>query len=141
MDGENRCAMLIKQIHTELEKNANNELRKNDITLSQVSVLLELDGAEQNQMELKQLERNLHVAQSTAAGLVLRLEHKHLVESFGCEEDRRVKLVRITPRGKRCCENAKVNMQKAERDLTAALTDTEYEILMTLLQKVRDSFA
>ena len=132
--------MLIKQIHTELEKNANNYLREDGITLSQVSVLMELDRAEQNQMELKQIERSLHVAQSTAAGIVHRLEQKRLVEGFGSAEDRRIKMIRITQKGRACCENARVNMQRAEANLTAALTDTEQEILMTLLQKVRDSF-
>lgn len=140
MSEENRTVMLIKQIHTELEKNANNYLREDGITLSQVSVLMELDRAEQNQMELKQIERSLHVAQSTAAGIVHRLEQKRLVEGFGSDEDRRIKMIRITQKGRTCCENARVNMQRAETNLTAALTDTEQEILMTLLQKVRDSF-
>ena len=133
-------AMLIKQIHSELEKNANNLLRQDDITLSQISVLMELDKAEQNQMELKQLEHSLHVAQSTAAGIVHRLEQKRFVEALGNPEDRRVKLVRMTPRGKAVCEKAKINMERSENELTAALTDTEKEILVTLLQKVRDSF-
>ena len=140
MNEEKRCAMLIRQIHMELEKNANNVLRQDNITLSQINVLMALDDAEQNQMELKKLEKSLHVAQSTAAGIVHRLEQKRFIEAFGTAEDRRIKVVRITPKGKACCERAKVNMARSEDELTAALTDTEREILMSLLQKVRDSF-
>ena len=40
------CAVLIRQIHTELEKNANNSLRQDDLTMSQISVLSELAQAE-----------------------------------------------------------------------------------------------
>ena len=62
-----QCAVLIKQIHTELEKNANNALRQDDLTMSQISVLIELDKAIDKQLELKRLEQLLHVAQYTAS--------------------------------------------------------------------------
>lgn len=138
---EGACAVLIKQIHSELEKNANNSLRQDDLTLSQVTVLMELDRAEGNQMELKQLERALHVAQSTAAGIVRRLEQKGFVEGFGSPEDKRIKMIRITPLGRDCCRKSEANMRKTEDSLTATLTDTERAILVSLLQKVRSSFS
>ena len=37
-----------------------------------------------------------------AAGVVARLEQKKLVEGFGNAEDRRIKMVRITPLGEQC---------------------------------------
>ncbi|MDO5424644.1 MAG: MarR family transcriptional regulator [Eubacteriales bacterium] len=141
MMGEGACAVLIKQIHSELEKNANNALRQDDLTMSQVTVLMELDRAEGNQMELKQLERTLHVAQSTAAGIVRRLEQKGFVEGFGSPEDKRIKMIRITPTGQACCRKSEANMRKTEENLTAALTETEWSILVSLLQKVRSSFS
>lgn len=135
------CAVLIRQIHTELEKNANNSLRQDDLTMSQINVLIELAQAEGNQMELKRLEQLLHVAQSTAAGIVRRLEQKGFVEGYGNLEDKRIKMIRITPEGLACCEKSKANAQDAEKQLTSALTDTERTILVSLLQKVRDSFS
>ena len=135
------CAVLIRQIHMELEKNANNSLRQDDLTMSQISVLIELAQAEGNQMELKRLEQLLHVAQSTAAGIVRRLEQKGFVESYGSPEDKRIKMIRITPEGLACCEKARAGAQDAETQLTSALTDTERTILVSLLQKVRDSFS
>lgn len=135
------CAVLIRQIHTELEKNANNSLRQDDLTMSQINVLIELAQAEGNQMELKRLERKLHVAQSTAAGIVRRLEQKDFVEGFGSPEDKRIKMIRITPEGLNCYEKARANAQDVEAQLTSALTDTERTILVSLLQKVRDSFS
>ena len=135
------CAVLIRQIHTELEKNANNSLRQDDLTMSQISVLIELAQAEGNQMELKRLEQLLHVAQSTAAGIVRRLEQKGFVEGYGSPEDKRIKMIRITPEGLASCEKARAGAQDAETQLTSALTDTERTILVSLLQKVRDSFS
>lgn len=141
MAQKDRCAALIRQIHTELEKNANNTLRQDDLTMSQIVVLMELDKTADKQLELKCLEQRLHVTQSTAAGIVRRLEQKGFIEGFTSPEDKRVKMVRITQEGLACCRKAETNAQKVETDLTAALTDTECAILTTLLQKVRDSFS
>ena len=68
MDIQDSCGTLLKQIHDALEKQANNSLRADGLTMAQVGVLLMLDRAEHRQMPLKELEKALHVAQSTAAG-------------------------------------------------------------------------
>lgn len=140
MSAVKTCASLIKQIHSELEKNANNALRQDDLTLSQISVLMSLSKAEENQLEQKQLEQSLHIAQSTATGIVKRLEQKGFVESFTSSTDKRIKVIRITSLGLAYCKKATINMEKTESELTSALTETEHDILLSLLQKVRDSF-
>lgn len=133
------CGKLIKQISDELQKNANNAMRSQDMTMSQFGALLELSQAPEQQRSLKELEQSLHVAQSTAAGIVSRLEQKGLVESFGDAADRRIKLVRITSAGCQCVADAEKDMVQAEQKLLSALTETEREIFFVLLQKVRNS--
>ena len=140
MPNTNTCAELIKQIHSELEKNANNALRQDDLTIAQISVLMSLSRAEGNQMEQKQLEQSMHIAQSTAAGIVKRLEQKGFIESFTSAYDKRIKMIRITLRGIECCQKAETNMRKTESVLTSVLTETERAILISLLQKIRNSF-
>ena len=136
----NTCGGLIKQIHDELEKNANNALRRDDLTLSQISVLLTLAEAEGGQLEQKQLEQVLHIAQSTVTGIVQRLARKGFLESFPDARDKRIKRIRITPLGRKCCQNAQANMKRTEAALTSPLTEAEHETLIRLLQKIRDSF-
>lgn len=139
MDIQDSCGTLLKQIHDALEKQANNSLRADGLTMAQVGVLLMLDRAEHRQMPLKGLEKALHVAQSTAAGIVSRLEQKGLVESFGDAEDRRVKVVRLSEAGAGCCRTADARMAEAERQLLSSLTEAERDIFILLLRKVRDS--
>lgn len=139
MDIQDSCGTLLKQIHDALEKQANNSLRADGLTMAQVGVLLMLDRAEHRQMPLKELEKALHVAQSTAAGIVSRLEQKGLVESFGDAEDRRVKVVRLSEAGAGCCRTADARMAAAERQLLSSLTEAERDIFILLLRKVRDS--
>ena len=114
-------------------------MRIQNITMAQCVALVVLHGAPEQQMSLKELERQLHVAQSTAAGVVARLEQKELVESFGSPEDRRIKIVRLTPAGVERCRMAEQNMQEAEENLLSGLTETERSIFLSLLKKVRDT--
>lgn len=139
MKNQNTCGAIVKQINDELERRANNALRPHGLTMAQMHVLLTLDDAVGGQMSLKDMEQSLHVAQSTAAGIVSRLEQKGLIEAFGDPEDKRIKKVRITERGKERCQEAEQHMEETEAYILSRLTETEQVILLTLLQKVRDS--
>lgn len=139
MDTSRDCGLLMKQINDELRKNANNALRHLDMTIAQLDALVELDRTPGGQRSLKELEQILHVAQSTAAGLIARLEQKGFAEGFGDAEDRRIKRVRITPAGVECVRAALHFRAEAEEKLLSGLTETERDIFYTLLKKVRDS--
>ncbi len=130
------CVALIKQIHDGLEKQANNSLRSQDLTMSQVGVLIELRFSLEKQMTLKELERRLHVAQPTAAGIVARLEQKGFVEGFGDASDRRIKMLRITPAGEACCQLADQHMAAFEEALLTDLTEAERATFVALLERV-----
>lgn len=139
MEKPRECGPLIKQINDELRKNANNALRGQDMTLSQLEVLDWLVQAPEGQYSLKELEQILHVAQSTAAGIVSRLERKGFVEGFGDAGDRRIKMVRLTPAGAACVRAAVHDRNDAEKRLLSGLTEAERDIFYMLLKKVRDS--
>ena len=134
------CGALIKQIHDEIEKKANALLRQQDLTLSQMNVLMELEAIPGHQLTLKELEGLLHVAQSTAAGIVMRLEQKGFVESFTDENDRRVKKVVMTPSGMECCKRAASDVMRMESQLLSGLTEAEKGQFQDLLEKVFKGF-
>ena len=136
MDWHQSCGMYIKQIHDALERTSNNQMREQGITFVQMTALLVLQEAEEGQLSFKALEKALHVAQSTTAGVIRRLEQKGLVSSFGDTQDRRVKLVRITPLGVQYCRGAEASMAQAEEALLDGLTETEREIFRSVLRKV-----
>ncbi len=130
---ENTCGFLIKQINDILEKKGNQEMEMFGITMSQHSVLMFLDI-----LDFKELERKLHVAQSTTAGIVKRLEQKDLVEVVMNLQDRRAKQVRLTKKGQACIEISRKKINEVERDLLSSLNDQEKEELYELLSKVRN---
>ena len=133
------CGGLIKQISDEMRKKANNAIRSYNITLAQLGALIELERAPDGQRSLKELEKLLHVAQSTAAGIIARLEQKGFVQGFEATDDRRVKLVRITPDGQACVHNSLQKRNVAEEALLGGLTEAEQKQFYILLKKVRDS--
>lgn len=130
------CGALIKQIHDGLEKKVNALLRQQKLTRSQMTVLMELETVHDHQLSLKELESLLHVAQPTAAGIVIRLEQKGFVKCFMDESDRRVKKVIITNSGMACCQNAASDVKDMEAQLLCELTESEKILFRDLLEKV-----
>lgn len=131
--------MLIKQIHDRLEKNANNSLRPQGLTLMQVSVLIKLNEADNQQLSMKELERHFGVAQSTVAGIISRLEQKGFVEAMPDAEDRRVKLVHITGAGEKCCLDAAQDMSRTEELLLQGFSEEERSLIKHFLVKIANN--
>ncbi len=136
MQKKDLCGALIKKVHDEIENKAHAMLRQQELTLSQMNVLMELEASSDHQLTLKELESLLHVAQSTAAGIVVRLEQKGFVESFTDESDRRVKKVMLTPAGLQCCKKAGSDVKEIETKLLSGLTGSEKQLFLDLLEKV-----
>ena len=116
--------ILFKQIHDYLEKQINNSVRKYDLTMAQMAALLILSEDASGKKTLKELERNLHVAQSTAAGIINRLEQKGFVEAHGQPDDKRIKTVAITNSGVECCKEAGSDLDLIEQEMLSLLDDS-----------------
>lgn len=132
----NRYAPLIKVINESIEKKANNALQRYGITNVQMQVLMLLYNSVDGSCSLKELERTFHVAQSTAAGVVSRLEAKKLVEGFPNPKDKRTKMIRLTEKGREICPKVENNLAATDVWLTSDLTDVEKQDFLRLLQKV-----
>lgn len=139
MSEPNSWGFLLKQINDEVSRRANNAMRSYDMTVVQMNALNILMKSFEKKLSLKELEHSLHVAQSTAAGIVVRLEQKGFVESFGDPNDKRIKLVSITQAGEDCWLAAEAERKREEELMVSELTDAERDILLLLLQKVWDA--
>ncbi len=129
-------ALQIKVINDRLEREANNSLREKKLTSVQMHVLMILLGEKEHVLPLKEVERRLHVAQPTAAGVAVRLEQKGFLESRMNADDRRVKLLRLTEAGKKQCMDCISHAQEAETRIRDALTEEEYGQLQQLLDRI-----
>lgn len=134
------CGSLLKQIHDIMEKNANNVLREQDLTISQSGVLVLLDEKEGKTASFKELEKDFGVSQPTMAGILNRLVQKDLVEVLTDSEDKRIRKAHLTQKGAEKCKEGYKHMNSAEEQLLKSLTDDEKMEFNRLLLKVRKSF-
>jgi len=139
LNGNPTSGQLIKQINDAIERQANNSLRQSDLTMVQVWVLLSLNEKEGKTYSFKEVERILGVAQSTCAGIVNRLALKKLVDCFTDPDDRRMKLVRITPEGEKCCQDRRQDIKELEKRMFNGMSGEEQETLHSLLQKIYEN--
>lgn len=134
------CGALLKQIHDIMEKNANNVLREQDLTISQSGVLVLLDEKEEKTASFKELEKDFGVSQPTMAGIINRLVQKDFVEVLTDLEDKRIRKAHLTQKGADKCKEGYKHMNSAEEQLLKSLTDDEKKEFNRLLSKVRKSF-
>lgn len=134
------CGTLLKQLHDIMEKNANNVLREQNLTISQSGVLVLLDEKEGKTASFKELEKEFGVSQPTMAGILNRLVQKDLVEVLTDSEDKRIRKAHLTQKGADKCKEGYKHMNSAEEQLLKSLTDDEKMEFNRLLLKVRKSF-
>ena len=133
---ERNCGELIKHIHCAMQKNANNELRAEDLTFAQVHLLFILQHQPEGTCPLKGLEKKLGIAQSTTAGLVKRSAEKGFVELLDDPTDRRVKLAHITEKGLKVCDDTVEKIRCSEERMVRLRTPAETDTLGALLGNV-----
>lgn len=141
MENNSSCSILLKQIHDIQKKNIDNTLRNLDLTFSQINVLRALVHSTDKQMSLKELEKILHVAQSTTARIVTKMESKGLIDSFSDVSDKRIKYIRLTQYGEQYSSNAKQKLEEEETRLLSSLTETEKMVFVSLLQKITSNLS
>ena len=134
------CGTLLKQIHDIMEKNANNILREQELTISQSGVLVLLDEKEEKTASFKELEKDFGVSQPTMVGILNRLVQKDFVEVLTDSEDKRIRKAHLTQKGADKCKEGYKHMNSAEERLLKSLTNDEKKEFNRLLLKVRKSF-
>lgn len=126
--------ILLKYFNEACEKYANASLKELDLTLAQGHVL-KLLKTRGNTAHLKELERSLNVAQSTAVGIISRLEKKGFIETKSDENDKRIKIVCLTKLGEEQTAFIKSKIESVENDILENFTDEEKETLRELIKK------
>lgn len=137
MANNESCLVLIKQLEINIGRRINNEMKELDMTLTQARLLSILLDFPDKQATLKDLEKKMELSQSVTAGIIKRLEQHKYIESFGDSEDKRIKIVKITPLGEQQCKSSDKILHKVEKDVLSCLSESEVALLQDLLNKIR----
>lgn len=136
MNESTDCGMLIKLISDCIARKSNNELRQNDLTLSQLRYLEYLYARPNAPTHFKELETHFQVSQPTAAGIIRRLESKGLILTQGSECGGKAKTAILTDSGKQQYEAAEARRSETEARLLAPLGEADKERFHTMLREV-----
>ena len=132
------CGLLIKQISDQISKAANNELRADNLTLSQLRCLEYIHESPKDKVPLKEIEAHFHISQPTLAGIISRLCQKKLIMTETSEINPRAKTTSLTSAGKELFLSFDERRDTMESFLLASLTDEEKELFYELLKKVNN---
>ena len=131
--------ILLKTLGEGMVQKINSDIQDHGLTSMQGHVLMCLHCAPDHTRPLKELEGYFSVAQSTMAGIVSRLEKKGLVVPLTSAEDRRVKLVRLTPAGLAESEICRALIHRTEEKLTSRMTGEDRAAFRRLLTLAIDT--
>ena len=130
------CGLMIKMISDHISKSANNALRADNLTLSQLRCLEYIHGNTKERIPLKEIEAHFQISQPTLAGIMARLTQKGLVITEVSDKNSRAKTVSMTPEGKAIFLKSDERREEMENILLAALSDEEKAEFYRMLKKV-----
>jgi DNA-binding MarR family transcriptional regulator len=117
--------------------------RQFGLTGPQLSVLKLLESL--GDLSLSSLSDRIKAQNSTVTGIIDRMEREGLVRRERSESDRRVVLIRLTPKGRHIAEGIEVEPLEMFRHALAALPRKDREELLRILsvfqKRVRDLVA
>lgn len=130
---------IFKQIHIAFEAHGNKNLKRYNLTKSQMDVLVYLEVHKDLVTTQRDLEKGLRIKNPTVTGILNRLEEKNLISRKKHPKDKRAKIIEITEKGQNIMQAGYIHMMKMDESIVKGFSDEEKEELIKLLNKVLDN--
>jgi len=105
-----------------------------EFSFSQVMILQTL--LKQKTMQMNELAKFLGLSKANASGLVDRLVNKNLIERLPKPDDRRVVLVRLTPKGVRVATRLAIINRRGLAQMMRRIPEKNLEVFLNTLELV-----
>ena len=89
----------------------------------------------------KELGERMDIKESTVARLLDRMEEDNLINRTNFKEDRRVKYIKLTGKGKEKIEELLPEGQKMSELFSVGITKEEIQVLKTVLKKLMENIS
>jgi MarR family transcriptional repressor of mepA len=126
----------FKLINDKFTSHNNEELKKDDLTFSQIALLLYLEKNKDHRVTQKELCEGLHVKHPTMIGLISRMEEKGLLKQTIDSENRRFRIIVMTEKSEVVLRRMKQNHEDTNRILTHGFSEAEVAALNALLTRI-----
>ena len=125
----------MKKISEELDRKANMEIKKYNLTLTQARVILFLSRNEGNSATQKELEDFLQVSHPTTVTIIKSMEAKKMVKTSFDDTDKRMKNVKLIWGNETIYSELEQNAENMERKLLAGFSEEEKELFYAFLSR------
>lgn len=132
----NQIGFIVKQINNIYEKELNERLKKLGITSSQCAVLDYLFHTNKEEVNQRDVEKNLSLKNPTVTGILKRMEEKGFILSVPNASDKRKKNIYLTEKAYDIQRKMDADRRKLDKRLMIGLTKKEVEALSRGLEKV-----
>lgn len=132
---ENYFGPIMKKISEEIERRANEEIKKYRLTLAQARVILFLCECPDKKVTQKELEDYLQVSHPTTVTIIKSMESKKMVETFFDDEDRRMKNVKLIWGNEEIYNELRQNAENIEIRLLTGFSEEEKEQFFSFLNR------
>ena len=132
----NQMGFTVKQINNIYEKELNERLKKLGITSSQCAVLDYLFHTNKEEVNQRDVEKNLSLKNPTVTGILKRMEEKGFILIVPNASDKRKKNIYLTEKAYDIQRKMDADRRKLDKRLTIGLSKKEIEVLGRGLEKV-----
>ncbi|MGN1131318.1 MAG: MarR family winged helix-turn-helix transcriptional regulator [Ruminococcus sp.] len=132
---EDYCVPIMKKTCEEMERRANEGVKKYRLTLTQAQVTLFLSEKPEKTATQKELENFLQVSHPTTVTIVKSMESKKMVKTSFDEEDRRMKNVELTWGDEDLYEKLRENVDEMEQKLLTGFSEEEKSQFLSFLNR------
>lgn len=126
---------IMKKISEEMDRRANMEIKKYNLTLTQARVILFLARNEAKAVTQKELENFLQVSHPTTVTIVKSMEAKKMLKTSFDDADRRMKNVKLIWGNETIYRELERNAEHMEHKLLAGFSEEEKELFYAFLSR------
>lgn len=134
--GPDKVAILIKKAALVIEKLSNHALVPYELTHTQYKILMLLYREQGSPIRQIDIETHFGMTNPTVTGIIQNLEKKGLVRRIKNPEDKRSKLLTLTPEALSMQNELCALGKSLEKRITAELSAEESRLLAALLKKL-----
>ncbi len=126
----------FKRIHEMFKARMNEDMKRNDMTFSQMEVLFYLEKNQDHSVNQQELCTAIEVSHPTMIGLINRLEEKDMVQRRVDPENRRNRYIEMTQKAREVMMLTQYRREHNDQVITMGMSDAQKEELNRLLTMV-----
>ena len=135
----NDIGLYLRKLNNHIQKRSHSFYNRKEIkecSLSNLWVIDYLTDNSDKDIYQKDIETEFSINRATASKMLTLMEEKNFITRIPCEEDGRLKKIKVLPEGEKLKSICLAIRKEMEKELSFSLTKEEVETLKNILKKM-----